>query len=267
MGPIERRTAMKNNQKCLWNSSVTTMPLGDYKFADRAEHEAAFAWAEQFGPQLGMPAADILPALPYTRDQLVAVAALLSGVKSPYGRFAEIPTARIDPRAPWRTQEVGLAQHVKDHDYLVVRGMGPFLGWFASLLRAPHQSAVTEHLLVAARSGRLIRFDDRNDAARQLQPVVNAGGNLPRKWRWDPPVDIDSDWFPMPEDPNWTGCARVARQGVRCRRWLILDAVDRVYVFRNTTPVGDDNGAPRRFPDPGSAKIYCEAADAGYQSA
>jgi hypothetical protein len=200
----------------LWKPRKAAGPLEDYQFADRAEHEAAFAWAAQFGPQPGMPSADVLPPLPHTAPELAALAsALPDGTVGSWGRFQVIATATNDPRVPWRDPPQGLAQRVEGDGYVVILGLGAGSGWHGILLHADLVDGVTEHLLVHAQSSRRVRFGDRLEAVRALQPVVNAGGNLPDRWAWDPRIEgTVCPWTPLPPDKKrWPNAARITKQG------------------------------------------------------
>jgi hypothetical protein len=152
----------------------------------RKEHEAALDAAAEAGPQPGIPADQLLPPLRHTAEWLAAQAFFCQ--PEPGSRWADIPVDRIDPRAPWRAEQmgaIGLVQSVHEVGYVVIRGIGPFRGWKATLLYIEGETTVTEHDLVHSKSRRVVRFDDRWAACRAMQPIIDAGGVPPRSRAWE----------------------------------------------------------------------------------
>jgi hypothetical protein len=256
----------KTGSTVLWRPPKSGVPMEDYRFADRAEHEAAFAWAAQFGPQRGMPAADILPPLPHPLDALFAHAAIM-----PSDQWHEIPLGKVDPRTPWRTDSVnGLVRSVGHRIYLLVQpycgGLGvagACEGWKATLLVAAADTEVhvNEHTLVHVRSRRPVQFGDRREAERELEPLIHADGGPPGHWTWDPPIDGTAvGWTALPLDPSLPYHMQITRRGKE-GRWLIVISGGFVGVWRDREAVQSANGGVRQFPDIGSAKSYCSRED------
>jgi hypothetical protein len=102
----------------------------------RKAHEAALDAAAETGPQPGIPADQLLPPLAHTAEWLAAQAFFCQ--PEPDSRWADIPVERIDPRAPWRAEQmgaIGRVQYIQGIGYVVIRGIGrPFGWWKATLL-------------------------------------------------------------------------------------------------------------------------------------
>jgi hypothetical protein len=250
-----------------WQPRPSTVPLESYEFAGRAEHELAFAWAAQFGPQPGMLAVDILPPLPHPLDILFAYATVM-----PTDQWCDIPLGIPDPRAPWRADAVIGRVRALGGGYLLIqpyRGLGVAgHGWKATLLTVDTSDVdvavqVGELTLVHAGSRRPVRFGDRLEAERALEPLIHTAGSPPRRWAWDLSVGGMGDirqWTELPQHPKWPNVQRITRRGRECR-WIITASADRIVICRDRAPVQDTAGGICCFADLDEAKLYCEEED------
>jgi hypothetical protein len=233
------------------------------QFQSRAEHEAAHEKARQLIDD-GFPwPKDLVPPLAKTPDMIAATAAVLAGAHT---AWTEIELAIGDARTPWREQDrdIGSCRWIAGRKLLVVSTHGgAFMGWRGRLLAGSDQGTVTEHRLVMAKSGRPVVFDTRYDGERKLGGVADAGGTLPRGWRWDPPPDgLDSRWVPdvaAMKSPGHLITTPITWRGRH--HWLILTFSDEVVVYRDRNPVLDSSGLPVCFPSTQAAKAFCERED------
>ncbi len=232
--------------------------------------EAAHAEAAKVGPQDRILAADILPPLPHTPDMLFAQAVLMpAGVGGGSGRskWADMPLAQVDPRAPWKLDGVlGLVQRVGYGSFVIIEpywGSGDRRsggGWKAILVVA-HDGGVSTHTLVHATSQRPVRFDDRYSAEAGLQPTVNAEGVPPAKWTWAPPADAHGAvWTALPAEKSKPGVDAISWRGNK-GQWIVVEWTGAIFVVRKRSLILDPSGHPRCFADIAAAKWFCEGAD------
>jgi hypothetical protein len=269
----------------IWKPRPPT--LDTYKFADRAEHERAFAWARQFGPQPGILHADILPPLPRLVEQLLVHAILLS----PTG-WVDMLLGSPDPRTPWRDTHVPVGRvHPLGPgcDFLLIdparslADAGSREGWKVSRLRGeatpPHQ--MTVHTLYDRVADYQVRFGNHDAAERGVHVLIMSDGAPPCCWQWWPWIDETDNggWEAEPPDLRLPMLAAIVRRGAHnswcivhnhCCRWP-------EYIVRRRDGDADEEEArdwvPMEWPEVArfdtlvAAKRFCDTEDQACQTA
>jgi len=169
-------------------------------YPNRQAHEAALDRTDAIGQQPGVLHADLVQPLRKLPDELAAWLVLRPSQSAEAAALwfnLDIPTSRVDGRAPWRA-----GVHLRTEAAYLPSGwvlIGPDPtecdgGTFARLLFVDEANRVTEHPLVAASTGRTRSFDGMDHAKKVLTPAVLAQGSPPPGCRWNGGAGLHTEW-------------------------------------------------------------------------
>jgi len=218
---------------------------------------------------LGGIRVDVLfPPLRFPAEVLAVAVAMLPPARYEIrGKWAEMPVEQIDPQAPRRNLKTALVQPAGRDAFIFIYPLGaPSYGQKAMMVRIPYLGPSTEHTLVNSETGRLIRWNGRNDAMRVCEPIVDSRYFPPRGWSWDPPIHIppdDDGWTPTrPEGwEGWEGWDSCAFWCGKSARWDVLKLPYQVFAKCDGRWVEKAPGIRHCFPDVAAAKKFCVEAD------